>query len=103
MDLTRAPDRLRSRFGKTKGAHLAFFHPQRHRPYWFLARSVGIDAVLVVQLDRIDAEAFQAALDRLADVFGLSVDAPGAIRSAYDSELGSDHHLAVPPANRAAD
>src|SRR5208282_1617735 len=103
MDLAGAPYGLRGRFGKTQGAHLALFDQPRHRAYGLFDRRVGIDAMLVVKIDCIDAEAFQAALDRLANVLGLSVDAPEALGSAYDSELGGDHRLAAPPANRAPD
>src|ERR1019366_6544372 len=86
--------------------------PPRVPPHYDLLSppySFGGDGIYVYRLAHALAEAghqvdvIHCALDRLADVFGLSVDAPGAIRSAHDSELGSDHHLAVPPANRAAD
>ena len=42
---------------KAEIAHLAFFDEPRHRPDRLLDRHIGVDAVLVVQVDRIDAEA----------------------------------------------
>ena len=40
-----------------------------------LDRHVGIDPVLVEQVDGLDAEPLQRALDRLADTLGPAVDA----------------------------
>ena len=41
-----------------------------------LDRHVRIDPVLVKEVDRLDAEALQRAVDRLADALGPAVDAP---------------------------
>ena len=85
-------------------AHLAFAHQLRHRAHRVLDRRVGIDAMLVVEVDRVDAEAVEARVARLANVFGLTVDAlESAVGVAHVAELRRDDHAVAPPADRAAD
>jgi hypothetical protein len=58
--------------------------------------------MLVVEVDRLDAEPLEAALARRAHVLGLAVDAAdGAILAADDAELGGEHYLVTPAADRA--
>ncbi|MNV19882.1 hypothetical protein D3C71_1107630 [compost metagenome] len=55
-----------------------------------------INAVLIQQVDAFGAQAFQAGLDRCADVCGLTVGAGTACtghRVDVEAELGGDHHL----------
>src|SRR5579875_2435153 len=63
-------------------------------------RHVRIDAVLVEQIDRLDAQAPEGSLDGAADVIGPAADAPvlpGA-RIDVETELGGDDDpLAVGP------
>ncbi len=64
----RAADRLGARLGEAEVAHLAGRHELGHRAHRLLDRRVGVDAVLVVEVDVIDAEAPERALARAAHV-----------------------------------
>ena len=52
-----------------------------HRADGLLDRHVGVDAVLVVEVDVVGAEALQRALDRAAHVLGRAVERPDVGRS----------------------
>jgi hypothetical protein len=62
----------------------------------------GSDAVLVVEVDHVDAEPLEAALAGLANVVRRAVDAANHRlgRIADDAELGREHHLARRPFDR---
>src|SRR3954471_10316527 len=68
----RAPDCLRRRFGHAEVTDLAGADQIGHRADRLLDRSRAVDAVLVIQIDVIDAEALQRRVAGLADVIGLS-------------------------------
>src|SRR3712207_8292110 len=48
--------------------------PICHRPDGLLDRRVGVDAVQVVEVDVVDAQPLERALDRAADVLGRAID-----------------------------
>jgi hypothetical protein len=75
VDLVRAADRLRARFRQAERAHLAGFHQALHRADRILDRHVRIDAVLVIEVDDVDAEALQARIARAQHIVGGAVDA----------------------------
>ena len=54
----------RRRLGQAEVAHLASPHQLRHRADGVLDRRVGIDAVLVVEIDHVDPESPQAVVAR---------------------------------------
>jgi len=59
-----------------------------------LDRGVGVDAVLVVQVDVVGAEPTQRTLDRGADVRGAAVEDTGAASGVGDhAKLGRHHDL----------
>ena len=65
---------------------------------------VRIDAMLVVEVDRVDAEPLQRRVAGLAHVFRASVDAEErAIVAALVAELRGQHDRVAPVAHRAAD
>ena len=65
----------------------------------------GVDAVLIIKIDRLDAEALQAGIAGGADVFGASIDAAagGIAGVAHDAELGGDDDLVPVRPERLAD
>ncbi len=102
-------DRLRRGLAEPDVEHLAVGDQLRHRADRLLDRDVGIDAVLVVEINMVGAEAPQRALDRAEDVLGRAVDrADGghvARRRAVGParELGRDHVLVAAAFDRASD
>ena len=80
-----------------------------HRADRLLDRHVGVDAVLVVEVDVVGAEALQRALDRAADVLGRAVERTDRGHVARRRvvhparELGRDHVLVAAALDRAAD
>ncbi len=67
----------------------------RHCAHRFFDRSCGIDAMLVVKVDGINAQAAQAGLTGAADVVRFAADASrrGVCGVADDAELGGQHDL----------
>src|ERR1700759_2656313 len=94
MRLDGAAKGFRRGFGESDVANLAFFYQVCHRADRFFDRRVGIDAVQVIKVDRIDVEAAEARFAGLPNIFGLA--AYPAQRwifwIAHDAELGRDHH-----------
>jgi hypothetical protein len=93
-------DGLGTGFRQAEMLDLALGDQVLDRPGHVLDRHVGIDAVLVEQVDHLDAQALQRGLGHLADVLGLAVDAAHAgialaraFRRDVEAELGGDHDL----------
>ena len=101
----RPPDGGRCGLGQAEIAHLALGHELAHRPDRLLNRGVGVDAVLVVEVDVVDAEPLQRAVAGLADVLGAAVDGAlgRVVGVAHDAELGGDDRLVAAPGQRLAD
>ena len=75
-------------------------------PATVLDRHVGIDAMLVEEVDAVGLEPLQHALGRALDVVGAAVEARAALaRVGIDvpAELGGDHHLVAHGRQRVAD
>ena len=70
-----------------------------------LHRCVGVDAVLIEQVDMVGLEPLQRVLDRVLDILRPAGDVAGAARSALEleAELGGDDHLVAPALERAAE
>src|SRR5881398_2239538 len=100
----RAPERLGPRFREAEPAHLPRAHQVGHRAHRVLDRRVRIHAVLVVEVDRLEAEALQAPVARGAHVLRAPVDgAHPRVVAAHDAELGGDDDLLAPAAEGAPD
>src|SRR5438552_17866953 len=80
MDLVRAADGRRTRLGQSQRPHLALLDEPLHRADRFFDRRVRIDAVLVVEVDYVDAQALEARFAGLHDVLGPAGDALLAAR-----------------------
>src|SRR6266849_4866408 len=105
MHFACAANRLRRRLGETEITDLARFHELSHRADGIFDRRIGIDAMLIVKIDSVGAEALQTGFASGADVFGTpGYFAPGRIIGiSHDSELGRDCYFVAPAANRFAD
>jgi hypothetical protein len=74
--------------------HLACANQFAHRTSHILDRHVGIDAVLIQQIDPIGPQPPQRCLDHFTNVLGTAVHAVlHALWADPESELGGDHHL----------
>jgi hypothetical protein len=76
-----AADRLRSRLGQADVEDLAFGDQFGESADGVFDRGLGVDAVLVVQVDVIGAEPPEGTLDRGADVRRTAVKVAGAAAS----------------------
>src|SRR5581483_7759258 len=104
MHRRRAPDRRRSRLRQAEETNLAGAHEIRHRADRLFDRDVRVDAVLVIEIDRVDLQALQRRVARLADVLRRSVDAEElALLAAHVPELRRDDDGVAAAADRAAD
>ncbi len=76
--------------------HLAGGNQLLHRPRHLFDRDLGIDPVLVQEVDRLDPQPAEGVLDDVADVFRPAVEA-GPARLAVgvgtEAELRGDHDL----------
>jgi hypothetical protein len=85
-------------------AHFPLLHELCHRADRLLDRRLQVDAVLVVEIDRLDAEPLQRCLAGGADVGGAAVDAEVfAVRTADVPELRRQHDVVAPALDRLAD
>lgn len=95
---------LGRRLGQAEEPDLALLHQPGHGPDRLLDRRVGIDAVEVVEVDVIDAEPLQAAVDGATDVSGAAVRLqPGPLGVVVDAELGGDEGPVAAVLQRLAD
>ena len=95
MDFHGAAKSFRAGFGETEEADLAFADEFGHRSDRVFDGGIGIDAVLVVEVDGFDSEAAKAGLAGFADVVGLPAHAANVrVRGvADDAELGGEDDL----------
>ena len=106
MRRVRAPDRLRRRPPTVRySAPCPASTSPAIAPTVSSIGVVRVDAVLVVEVDVIDAEPLQARVARAAHVLGLAVDAAvaRAVRVAHDAELRGEDDLVAAIADRPAD
>ena len=97
------PDAFRSGLAQAEIPDLTLFDQPRHGADRVLNRHGRIDPVLVIEVDDINAEALEARLAGLRDIFGAAVDAVGAARLAGLAEFGHDHDAVSPGLQRAAE
>ena len=96
-----------ARLGEAEVAHLALCDELGHRPDGLLDRRLGVDPVLVVEVDVVDAQALQGALAGAAHVLRAAVDRAARLAVLAgvqpDAELGRQEHLLAAPGDRGAD
>src|SRR5438270_4121617 len=98
-----APNALGVRLAEPVVAHVGLLDEAAHRADRVLDRHARVDAVLVVEVDRVDAEPLQAGLARLLHIFGAAVDAIGAAGLAGLAEFGGDDDVVRPAFEGAAE
>ncbi len=99
-----AADRVRAGLGQADVADLAFGDQVGQRADGLLDGGIRVDPVLVVQVDVVDAQPLQRALDRGADVRRAAVQDAGAATGVRDeAELRRHHHLVAAVLDGPAD
>ena len=92
-------------FGQTEMLHLAGRDQVLDRARHILDRHVGIDAMLVEQVDPIGAQALQASIRNRFDVRGLAVGAAAAFAGRQidiETEFGGNDDLVADRGKRFA-
>ena len=105
LDGVGAADRGRRCLGEPEVSDLALGDEIGDGSCCLLDRRVGVDAVLVVEVDVVGAEASQRALDGCTDVGGAAVGAEGVPVAVvlHEAELGGDLHLVAAALDGASD
>src|SRR5208337_1234817 len=106
LDFVRATNRLDARFGEAEVPDLALLNEVLHGSGDVFNRHVGIDAVLIEEVDDIGLESFQRGLADLADVLGPAIDSsqrPLGFGIDFESELGGDRDLITEGSEGLAD
>jgi hypothetical protein len=78
-------------------------HQFRHGADGLFDRHGGVDPVLVVEIDVVDAEPLQRGVARAAHVLRLAIDGTSAVSATFHRELGGDHDLVAPVGDGPAD
>src|SRR3954469_17921867 len=101
MDGMRAPNGVGACFGQAEVAHLTGTNQLSHRADCFLNWSFGIDAMLIIKIDAINAEPAKTRVTGLLDVVRFAIDPAKSRRPrvAYNPEFGCDHHAVAFTAN----
>jgi len=87
----------RSGLGEPEIADLALLDQPGHRSDGLLDRRFGIDAVLIIQIDRLDVQPLQTGLAGLHHVLGSPAHAHRlAAGRTHVSELRGQRHLVTP-------
>ena len=94
---------FRAWFGHAEVLDLALRDQFLDRAGNILDRHVGIDAVLVQQVDLLDAEPLQRSFRGSSDALRLAVRAGHLAVDDVESELGGDHHPIAERPQRLAD
>src|SRR5208282_3180429 len=105
MNGVRAAQSGWGRFGQAEVAHFPFMDKLGHGTDRFLDGRFGINAVLIIKIDDINAEPLEAGFATGADVLGLAAHAAhvrvGAV--AHDAVLGGQKDFLAAVANGLAD
>ena len=91
-----ATDGLHIGFGEAKVLHLALLDQFLHGSCDVFDGHVGIDAVLVEDVNAVDVQTLQRCCGNLLDVLRAAVEAPPSRTSIWieiKAELGGDHDL----------
>src|SRR5438067_12788799 len=104
MDRMRATNRIRARLRQTKETHFALANELGHGVDRFFNRCIGIDSMLIIEIDHVDIEPAKTTFARLAHVIRLSTDSTKLrfLRISQDSKFRGDDNLFAMTLQRAA-
>src|SRR5262245_59657555 len=95
-------DGLRPRLGESQEANLALLHEPSHRSHRVLDRHTGVDAMLVIAIDHVDAQALQAVRARLSDILRPAIDTFSLAVAAHLTKFSDKHDLISSALNGAS-
>jgi hypothetical protein len=84
----RAADRLHSRLGKAEALHLPLSNQVFHRSRHVFDRHRRVDAVLIIEIDRVNFKPLERALGALLDAGGTAIDNLLSVGIGFNPELG---------------
>ena len=96
-------DRVGRRLGQPEVPHLAGGDELGHRADGLRHVDLRVDAVLVVEVDDVDAEPLQRGVAGGADVLRPAVHAAAPVGGALDAELRREHDLVAATGDRPPD
>src|SRR5262245_45767666 len=89
-----ASDGVRCGLGPAKEAHLTRLNELGHSADGFLDRRVGINSMLIIEVDPFDLHPAQGCLASRTHIVGFSIDTDKrAIRPPNIAKLGGEHDL----------
>src|ERR1035438_5713343 len=107
LDCVCATDGLHSCFGKAEVLNLAFLNQLLHRASYVFDGHVRVNPMLIEQVDCLNLEAFERALDGLLDVLGPAVQTrrsrPIIAAAQVEPELRGDYHTVTEGGESFAD
>src|SRR4029450_10066301 len=99
-----ATNRLYSRLRKPEVLHLAFLNQVLYRLRHAFDWHVGIDAVLIEQIDNIGPKSFQRSVGDFLDMLGPAIEADLlTFGTNFETEFGGYHYLPAEWSQRFAD
>src|SRR5579859_2850769 len=102
MGSSRPCEAIDAGLGKPQVAHLTRLDEFRHCPDSIFYRDIGIDAMLVIEVDMLDAQTRQRLIAAGFDVFGATARSHAPI-IASQPELGCQDHTVAPVSDGAPD
>ena len=90
-------------FGEAEIPDLAGLHQFRHGAYRVFDGHLLVQAVQVIEIDAVGAEALKACVATRGDLVGVAVDAALAVRVDPHAELCCEYDLVAPFAKHASD
>src|SRR6267142_5999943 len=90
VDFLSAPQRLRAGFRQSDRSDLARRNEFGQRANGFLDRNVRINAMLIIEIDRFDAQPTKARVARTADILGRTIHAPDSVGTDTEAKLSRD-------------
>src|SRR5215510_15505413 len=103
MHAMRSLDSLRPGLAQPEITHLALLDEARHCADRVLDRHRWIDAVLIVEIDDIDAEPLEALIARDRHIVRAPVGQAALAAGAHVAELGGDDRAIAPVVDRTGD
>src|SRR5258707_11192434 len=92
MDLRGSAQSFRAGFGEAEGSELALGNKLGHGGDGFLDGNIGIDAMLIIEIDRFNAQALQARVARAANVLWRTIDTANSVGTDAETKFGGDDY-----------